>query len=848
MDVYEEFCSTLLQGFNDQKEQFTKSFEVLQNELRTLRGRASQVARLEKENAELRSLLKRNQSSAHMQHDWGIPPSIVPQASGSLSTSAQTAKIVAEIPHELEDLIQKTPKLLEHFEEKAAHYTRLEKAHLELLKKTRRLQYYIQTLKAYEDRLRPKKRRQRNSTREEIRPSNTENNRIAMSQNGRSRVKMMSVMDGTSSSNASTCSQQPNIATNNDFQALDDKDNIFLSCNPQSTKINVSPALLSKEMNSSDRLLRITRSTKTSKFDTGATEQLSTYENRPQVTLERPMGRKRGAICMNGERCGLQVSVQGTQKGLFHCKNGYTYDSHISDATLGLNVTTCNREDLAVIEGPILKPTKRRRLGKVSSDVGRQRTSEGRSSSVVEGGTSTLQSVLSQDQIFSVPSLFSSCRNEWSDARMSKSMRTLGLNASNWMSELELNAKNPQCASIQHATLPRFERRWQHNDRERDRRHECSNKGEILEEFPRQSADTNSHKAIPRDNTYPRPRAPDICDGLVHEDLLGCQTHSRSASQSNLLDLGTSEGVLCTSTKVLPSLEAKECEPSTSTDYKISQAREASRWWIYAESKGRLKNLLTNPPQDDTLLSANLVPIIGYREHYASPITSNFLKSREEGRYNSKEHKDVSNLATKLDTTAKEKVDHLNDRRSTANLASGREGTLTRVSSIPSRSMLLRDKPFQAISLEDFVINPNTNQGFNFAFKEAARNKNQRKCLSESLQLKYCGNKLGKLVQPGCLSNVVKGDTEEPQSDIAHLAHKHGQQQVRYTRAASPPGFWRADMPTTQEEHVDKELSLKLEQQKIAERYREAMCNGGRWIFKDERDGLALRCCEIIDF
>ncbi|KAF2421224.1 hypothetical protein EJ08DRAFT_738285 [Tothia fuscella] len=53
-------------------------------------------------------------------------------------------------------------------------------------------------------------------------------------------------------------------------------------------------------------------------------------------------------------------------------------------------------------------------------------------------------------------------------------------------------------------------------------------------------------------------------------------------------------------------------------------------------------------------------------------------------------------------------------------------------------------------------------------------------------------------------------------------------------RAKSPPGFWDIDMAGTQEVERQREEVDRMDREIIAERYREAMKGGGRWLFKDE--------------
>lgn len=66
------------------------------------------------------------------------------------------------------------------------------------------------------------------------------------------------------------------------------------------------------------------------------------------------------------------------------------------------------------------------------------------------------------------------------------------------------------------------------------------------------------------------------------------------------------------------------------------------------------------------------------------------------------------------------------------------------------------------------------------------------------------------------------------------LANQYGKHRHDHERARTPPGFWRTDMPDTQELESDREAAQRLEREKVEERYREAMRPGGLWTWADE--------------
>ncbi|KAI9684645.1 MAG: hypothetical protein M1829_000018 [Trizodia sp. TS-e1964] len=175
-----------------------------------------------------------------------------------------------------------------------------------------------------------------------------------------------------------------------------------------------------------------------------------------------------------------------------------------------------------------------------------------------------------------------------------------------------------------------------------------------------------------------------------------------------------------------------------------------------------------------------------------------------------------------------------------------------------------RARPLHRLGLQHFKVNPSYNQGINFAFSETVRNKKLRKCLPGCTKPACCGGAIRKAIElagPIGLSNAVNtkedenillaeylgvgvgklpalGESERKERLLqAHtklFADKYSRHRQAYERRTTPPGFWRADMPTTQEHEQDLAEAMQLERAKVEERYREAMRGGGKWIFLDE--------------
>ncbi|KAJ5156509.1 hypothetical protein N7492_009312 [Penicillium capsulatum] len=171
--------------------------------------------------------------------------------------------------------------------------------------------------------------------------------------------------------------------------------------------------------------------------------------------------------------------------------------------------------------------------------------------------------------------------------------------------------------------------------------------------------------------------------------------------------------------------------------------------------------------------------------------------------------------------------------------------------------------PLHRLNLDHFKINTARNQGFDFAYDSVTRKKDERKCLSGCTRPGCCGDRFRAMARLGGLTaNSATEQAEEDQRVLedymgndrrkvnelsAHdrekllvdararvLANQYGRHRHNHQRAQSPPGFWRTDMPSTQEMESDREAAQQQERAKVEERYREAMRPGGLWMFADE--------------
>jgi hypothetical protein len=177
----------------------------------------------------------------------------------------------------------------------------------------------------------------------------------------------------------------------------------------------------------------------------------------------------------------------------------------------------------------------------------------------------------------------------------------------------------------------------------------------------------------------------------------------------------------------------------------------------------------------------------------------------------------------------------------------------------PPSSTRLRQKPINELKLSDFKPNPIYNQGYSFAFAETVRKRADRACLMGCTRPECCGSTfraLAAAAAPLSSSQEEKlleehlGDAYDSmqltqmspeerhelilQARTRELANKHGKHRHAYERQTTPPGFWRVDFPTTQEDREDREKAAQLEKKAIMERRAEALRKGGRYVFRDE--------------
>jgi hypothetical protein len=164
---------------------------------------------------------------------------------------------------------------------------------------------------------------------------------------------------------------------------------------------------------------------------------------------------------------------------------------------------------------------------------------------------------------------------------------------------------------------------------------------------------------------------------------------------------------------------------------------------------------------------------------------------------------------------------------------------------------------------DEFKINPDFNNGEDYAFTEVVRGRAERADLPGCTDPDCCGKHFRAMAQAerqaagsslihrpadiklledylGDLQYKLGSMTRQEKEELwleaktRDLANKHGKHRHRFSRRQSPPGFWNADFPTTQESQEERDEEARRERALIEERYKDAMRGGGKWLFRDE--------------
>ncbi|EXJ93288.1 hypothetical protein A1O1_01680 [Capronia coronata CBS 617.96] len=179
--------------------------------------------------------------------------------------------------------------------------------------------------------------------------------------------------------------------------------------------------------------------------------------------------------------------------------------------------------------------------------------------------------------------------------------------------------------------------------------------------------------------------------------------------------------------------------------------------------------------------------------------------------------------------------------------------------SAPEDEEPFRSRPVNRLNLSHFKVNPTYTGGCDYAYDEAIRGREARKCLAGCTRPECCGNKFKALAatlpadtdisEDDLLLEFLGPGSEEKIRTLTPMAKENLVFEARTTRLAnlygkmhktlfdrpeSPPGYWDTDMPGTQEEQEYRERARRREREEVVRRYEAAMKGDGRWLFADE--------------
>ncbi|KAF2213095.1 hypothetical protein CERZMDRAFT_84000 [Cercospora zeae-maydis SCOH1-5] len=170
----------------------------------------------------------------------------------------------------------------------------------------------------------------------------------------------------------------------------------------------------------------------------------------------------------------------------------------------------------------------------------------------------------------------------------------------------------------------------------------------------------------------------------------------------------------------------------------------------------------------------------------------------------------------------------------------------------------LRLRDVKTLSREDFKVNPKY-LATDMAFADTLRGRDERRNLHVCTKPECCGGAMQKVMAMGGQKLTGKNDaqvlneylgpqykqimskygtTKQKKTVLQAYAHvfarEHGKHRQAFERQSTPPGFWRTDFATTQENLEDRQKAQEAERREVEARYREAMRPGGQYIFRDE--------------
>ncbi|CUS13382.1 unnamed protein product [Tuber aestivum] len=164
-------------------------------------------------------------------------------------------------------------------------------------------------------------------------------------------------------------------------------------------------------------------------------------------------------------------------------------------------------------------------------------------------------------------------------------------------------------------------------------------------------------------------------------------------------------------------------------------------------------------------------------------------------------------------------------------------------------------RDISTLDISDFRVNPQVNDGKDYAFAETVRNREARKCLPGCM--KTCCRDLVGFTEAAGLPAASKGprwrssspasvgDSELPrrsprkepvnkEDKAKEFTNRYGRHRDAFERRRSPPGFWDADFPTTQELEQRRVAAEEMRRKRVEDMRKEAQRGSkGRFVYRD---------------
>lgn len=133
---------------------------------------------------------------------------------------------------------------------------------------------------------------------------------------------------------------------------------------------------------------------------------------------------------------------------------------------------------------------------------------------------------------------------------------------------------------------------------------------------------------------------------------------------------------------------------------------------------------------------------------------------------------------------------------------------------------------------ENFIVNPKYNDGYDYEYHEVIRGKEKRACKHS-----YDCNKCAKFYSiagdgykdPGADWDSPKRSGNDGQLNVIKYASRH-----KAPEHDTPVGYWKSDMPNTQEEEEEKRIAARRAKEKATVRLEDSLHKDGKHMFRDK--------------